>query len=57
MANEYAVYKGDNLLAVGTAVEIAKLLGVKPRTVRWWTTPTNRNRAVKNRKVAYLIED
>jgi hypothetical protein len=34
---EYAVYKGDEFLCVGTAEECAKYLGVLPRTVRYYS--------------------
>lgn len=57
MAKEYVVYKGDELLAFGTAEEIAKQLDVTPATVRWWSTPSSIERGGENRKVAYLIED
>lgn len=36
----YVVYKGDDVIATGTADECAKLLGVKPRTVRWYASPS-----------------
>lgn len=57
MVKEYVVYKGDELLALGTAEEIAKQLDVTPATVRWWSTPSSIERGGENRKVAYLIED
>lgn len=38
---EYAVYKGDNLIAMGTRQEIADELNVKLETVTYWGTPTN----------------
>lgn len=39
---EYAVYKGDELLVMGTAEECAEVLKVKPDYIRWLTTPTAR---------------
>ena len=36
-AKEYALYKGDKLLAIGTKKEIAKQLGVKPSTIGYYS--------------------
>lgn len=36
---EYALYKGDELLAMGTKREIAEQLGVSPSTVGYYGTP------------------
>ena len=41
---EYAVYKGEDCIAIGTAKECALELGVKPDTIRWMTTPTGKKR-------------
>lgn len=38
--NVYALYKGDELLAMGTVPEIAKLMGVIERTIWFYGTPT-----------------
>ncbi|PED63993.1 hypothetical protein [Priestia megaterium] len=46
---EYAVYKGEQLLAVGTAMECAEELNVKPETIHFYTTPTYKRR-LKKRK-------
>lgn len=37
---EYAVYKGDELLAMGTAKECAQELGVTAKYIKWMTTPS-----------------
>ena len=47
---EYAVYKGEELLVVGTARECAQEVGVKEATIRWSTTPTARKRTEKRKK-------
>jgi hypothetical protein len=39
LAKDYAVYKGDEFICVGTDVECAKHMGVKPDTVRYYTYP------------------
>lgn len=36
---EYALYKGDNLLKIGTAEEIAEELGIKKETVLFYKSP------------------
>ena len=36
----YALYRGDELLDVGTANEIAKRRNVKPETIRFYATPS-----------------
>ncbi|MEC0169887.1 hypothetical protein [Paenibacillus graminis] len=46
---EYAVYKGENLLAIGTAQKCAKELGVHPEYIRWLTTPTAKRRLAKRK--------
>jgi hypothetical protein len=44
MLKEYAVYKGEELLAIGTIEECAKMLNVKPKTVYFYTTNTYKRR-------------
>ena len=41
---EFAVYKGDDLLALGTAEECAAKLGVTPKYIYWLTMPTAKRR-------------
>ena len=56
---EYALYKGDNLLCIGTAKEIAKEQNVLVDTVMFYGTPTYKNRVKKrknNRNSRILIE-
>lgn len=45
----YAVYKGEDLLVIGTAEECAEHLGVKPEYIGWLTTPSGKARQA-NRK-------
>lgn len=42
--NEYAVYKGDKFLTIGTAEELSKELGVKQETIRFYATPSYHKR-------------
>lgn len=58
MANpqkEYALYKGDKLLAMGTKKEIAKQLGVKPSTINFYAHPSYAKRTSEE-KGRRLIE-
>lgn len=38
-AKEYALYKGEELLAMGTKSEIAEQLGVSASTIGYYRTP------------------
>lgn len=38
---EYAVYKGEEFICMGTAREVAEKLGIKPKTVQFLSTPAN----------------
>lgn len=40
----YALYKGDNYITDGTIEELAEYLKVKPRTIRYYTTPAYKKR-------------
>lgn len=42
---EYAFYKGDELVIIGTVDEIAEKLNIKTRSVRWYSTPSARKRS------------
>ena len=46
---EYAVYKGDRFLTMGTGQECAEHLGVKPETIRWYTSPAYQRRLQKRK--------
>ena len=46
---EYAVYRGDEFICIGTRREIAERLNVNIKTVRFWGTPANKRR-IENRR-------
>jgi hypothetical protein len=59
---EYAVYKGDSFLCMGTVNECAEHMGVLPETVRFYTTPTyqkrvNQRKNPKNYITVTVVED
>lgn len=43
----YALYKGDNVLAIGTKQELAKFLNVNIRTIEFYASPTYKRRNKK----------
>ena len=47
---EYAMYKGEECLAIGNVYELAKMLNVKVDTIRWYSTPTYKRRLQKKNK-------
>ena len=52
---EYAAYKGDQLIGIGTAQEIADRMGVKKSTVQFYTTPTYKKRVAKRKRAKNYI--
>lgn len=55
---EYAIYKGEECLAIGTIKELAKKLKVKERTIYFYTTATYKKRvkAGKNRREIIILD-
>ena len=54
-AKEYALYKGEEIIAMGAKLEIAEQLGVSPRTVGYYGTPVYARRTTeKGRKLIEL---
>ena len=47
---DFAVYRGDTLLVMGTDVECAKYMGIKIKSLRCYATPTGKRRADKRIK-------
>lgn len=57
---EYAVYKGEEFIMIGTAKECAEETGVSEKSIRWLSTPTAKkrqaNREMKNGLVVLRME-
>ncbi|NWL89985.1 hypothetical protein DMN77_20760 [Paenibacillus sp. 79R4] len=49
MAAEFAIYKGEEMLAIGTAKECAEKLGVSKEYIYWLTMPTAKRRLDKRK--------
>lgn len=47
---EYAVYKGEDILCIGTAEECAAHLGIKVESLKWYSTPTGQRRTANRKK-------
>ena len=52
--HDYAVYKGDEFLDIGTAKELASKMNVKVETIKFWSTPTYHKR-IKNHDIATIV--
>lgn len=52
---EYAIYKGERMLFIGTSKECAEHFNVTQKTVYFWATPTQVKRDKRNRKIAVRI--
>ena len=51
----YALYKGDDCIATGTAKEIAEQTGVSVKTIHFYSTPSYKKR-VSDKNGRRLIE-
>lgn len=52
---EYAMYKGEDLLHIGTLDEIAKERGVLERTIYFYTTNAYQNKLSKRKNARNYI--
>ncbi|NDL68504.1 hypothetical protein [Anaerotalea alkaliphila] len=55
---EFALYKGEEMLGIGTIDELAEMQGVKPETIRFYLYPAyqRRVRNAKNRMVLVRLD-
>jgi len=53
MKQVYALYKGDDLLTIGTITEIALNQNVKPNTVKFYGTKVYKDRIKKRSNKGY----
>lgn len=51
----YTLWKGDQVLAIGTAKELAERFGVTVKTIRWLASPAAKRRDTGKRLVAERI--
>lgn len=59
MAQEYAAYRGDQLIISGTLLKVARFLGIKTELVIWLCTPTAHARRKGSQKalLIYRVDD
>jgi len=55
MTAEYVMYKGDDLLHIGTLDELAEIRGVKRETIYFYTMPTYHRRIAKRKNARNYI--
>ena len=48
MTVEYALYRGDEFLDIGTIKELSKRYNISVKTLRWYSTPCYKNK-IKNK--------
>ena len=54
---EYAIYRGDEFVDVGTAAELAERMNVRTGTIYSLASRGSRGRDRGNRLVAYVLDD
>lgn len=52
---EYALYKGEELLGIGTAEELAEQLGVAPKTIHFYASPAYHKRTTERARRLVLL--
>lgn len=55
MTAEYAMYKGEDLLCIGTLEELAEFRGVQRETIYWYTMPTYQKRIAKRKNARNYV--
>lgn len=51
----FALYRGDDLLGIGTAADLAERFDVKPATIAFYATPANMRRINQDNYETRLI--
>ena len=51
MAREYALYKGEDILAIGTIKQIAEKVGVKKETIAYYKTQAYQNKLSRRKAI------
>lgn len=60
--SDYALYKGEELIGIGSVEELASLRGVLPKTIRYYGMPayhkkTEKRKNARNYLVLIKLED
>jgi len=51
----YFLYKGENIIGMGTATELAKQFNIKRKTIIFYSTPANIRRHKNSKDGNYLV--
>ncbi len=51
----YAMYKGEECLAIGTLIQLARDLNIKLKTLYFYRTPTYKKRSKKGKNRRELV--
>lgn len=56
---EYALYRGEEILSIGTINEIAEKNNIKPETLRFYKSPSYKNRGTdeSSRMILICLDD
>ena len=55
MTKIYAMYKGDECLAIGTLIQLSKALNIKIGTLYFYMSPTYKKRVKKGKNRRELV--
>jgi len=53
---QYALYKGDKFITIGSIPEMAEELNLNQRTLRWYNSPASRKLNKGNAKILIKID-
>ena len=54
---EYALYKGDEFIAIGTVKKLAEIIGVKEETIRFYASNFYKKRTKENGYYVIKLEE
>ena len=56
MAIEYALYKGDNFVDIGTISELSERYNISEKTLRWYSTPCYKKKLENKKNIkSYIV--
>lgn len=56
MTKYYALYKGDDIITIGTKIQLALYLGVREKTIEYYTTPIYYKRIKGKKNSIYCVK-
>lgn len=55
-SKNYAMYKGEKFIDIGTLLQLAKIKNVSLKTMRFYVSPTYRKRRKNSKNAIVLVE-